>query len=317
MTYSPDLAVVPALRNERFRSVGAFAHEDVLQSLKTHRLPPRLLYDPAGFELLERAWDDPAFYPARLERELLTAHAGELAAAIGPHARVIEPWHGGLARTLQPLAVLRPALYVPIDGDAARLAAHAATLRVALPDLDVQPAVTLDEVLPRTKRHERTLALLPGTALSTLEPSAAVRLLTLLAAVVGDDGMLLVGADATSDPIALAGAYETAGHARWALHALATLATDPDAFAYRTTWVPAANRLDLRLAARRSLVLASLDLAVDDTLTIDHRYQHGTEAMNAMLGIAGWQPRTTMTASPQPMRIWLCRRGWCCRRRRW
>jgi len=137
VTHSPDLAVVPALRNERFRSVGAIAHEDVLQSLKAHRLPARLLYDPTGFELLERAWDDPAFYPARLERELLTAHAAELAKAIGPHARIIEPWHGGLARTLHLLGALRPALYVPIDGDAARLAAHAASLRAALPDLEV------------------------------------------------------------------------------------------------------------------------------------------------------------------------------------
>ena len=295
--------------------MGAIAHEDVLQSLKAHRLPARLLYDLAGFELLERAWDDAAFYPARLERELLTRHAAELATAIGPNARVIEPWHGGLARTLHLLDALRPAVYVPVDGDAARLAAHATKLRAALPDLDVQPAVTLDEVLPRTKPYARTVALLPGTALSTLEPSAAVRLLTLLAAVVGDEGMLLVGADATSDPVALATAYETAGHARWALHALATLATDPDAFAYRTAWMPAANRLDLTLVARRSLALGTLDLAVDDALTIDHRYQHGTEAMNAMLGIAGWQPRTTMTASPQPMRIWLCDRWHRGRRR--
>lgn len=315
MTHAPDLAVVPALRNERFRSVGALAHEDVLQSLKAHRLPARLLYDPAGFELLERAWDDPAFYPARLERELLTGHAAELAAAIGPNARVIEPWHGGVARTLHLLGALRPALYVPIDGDASRLAAHATNLRAALPDLAVQPAVTIDEVLPRTKPYERTVALLPGTALSTLEPSAAVRLLTLLAAIVGDEGMLVVGADATSDPIALTAAYETPGHARWALHALTTLATDPDAFAYRTTWMPAANRLDLTLVARRSVAVATLDLAVDDTLTIDHRYQHGTEAMNAMLGIAGWQPRSTMTASPQPMRIWLCDRWHRGRRR--
>ena len=75
----------------------------------------------------------------------------------------------------------------------------------------------------------------------------------------------------------------------WALHALATLATDPDAFTYRTAWMPAASRLDLVLAARHAVTLADTTLAADDTLTIDHRYQHGTESMNAMLGIAGWQ----------------------------
>ncbi len=292
--------------------MGAAAHEDVLHGLRARRLPSRLLYDATGFELLERSWQDPTFYPARRERDLLATHLPDLARAIGADVRVIEPWHGDLARTTEILAALRPAIYVPIDGNAARLAAHAATLRAALPTLDVQPAVTLDEVLPRTKPFARTLALLPGTALSSLEPSAAVRLLTLFAALVGDDGALLVGADATSDPTALAAAYESPAHARWAHHALATLPADPDAFAFRTLWHPATTRLDLVLTARRTLSLAlapeSFDLAVGDTLTIDHRYQHGTEAMHAMLGISGWQPRSVLTASPEPMRIWLCDR---------
>ena len=303
---------MPAIRTERFRSVGALAHDDVLQSLKARRLPARVLYDPTGFDLLERAWQEHAFYPARLERELLTAHLPEVLAVIGPDARVIEPWHGDLPRTIQLLAALRPAVYVPIDGNALRLASHAATLRAALPELDIQPAVTLDEILPRTKPFARTLAFLPGTALSTLEPSAAVRLLTLLSAVVGDEGALLVGADATSDPAALAAAYDTPAHARWAAHALSAIPVDADAFTYHTDWHPAASRLDLVLTARRSLTFAlgaeTFTLAVGDSLTIDHRYQHGTEAMNAMLGIAGWQARSVMTASPEPMRIWLCDR---------
>ncbi|MBV8759978.1 MAG: L-histidine N(alpha)-methyltransferase [Deltaproteobacteria bacterium] len=292
--------------------MGVVAQDDVLLSLRARRLPARLLYDPTGFDLLERAWQEPAFYPARLERELLTRRLAELVAAIGPEARVIEPWHGDLPRTIQILAALQPAIYVPIDGNALRLASHAATLRAALPALEIQPAVTLDEVLPRTKPYERTLALLPGTALSSLEPSAAVRLLTLFAAVVGDDGALLVGADATSDPIALASAYETPEHARWARHALSALPVDPEAFAFHTSWQPAASRLDLVLTAQRTTSITiggeTFDIAVGDSITIDHRYQHGTEAMHAMLGIAGWQPRTVLTATPEPMRIWLCDR---------
>lgn len=289
------------------------AHEDVLQGLRAKRLPARLVYDVAGFELLERAWQDAAFYPARLERELLAGHLAALAAAIGADARIIEPWHGDLARTTMILAgLIEPSVYVAVDGNATRLAAHANTLRAALPALEIQPAVTLDEVLPRTRSFARTLALLPGTALSTLEPSTAVRLLTLLASVVGDDGALLVGVDATSDPAALANAYETPGHERWARHALSTLPVDPDAFELRTSWAPAPSRLDLTLAARRALTITldgeSFALAPGDALTFDHRYQHGAEAMHAMLGIAGWQARTVLTGSPEPMRIWLCDR---------
>jgi uncharacterized SAM-dependent methyltransferase len=138
--------------------------------------------------------------------------------------------------------------------------------------------------------------------------------MTLLAAIVGDDGGLVLGADATSDPAPLLAAYEDeGGHAeRWVKHALAQLGVDTDGFAYHAIWQPAANRLDLSLLCkhRHALVVAGepFELDVGDAITVDQRYQHATEAMHAMLGIAGWQARRTFTAAPEPMRIWLCDR---------
>lgn len=324
MTQLPDLAVVSGLRDERLRPVSDRAQEDVLAGLKSvhRRLPARLAYDATGFELLGRLWQTPTYYPARRERELLVAHGAALAQLAGSRARVIEPWHGDVERSILLLRALdRPAIYVPIDGDPARLAATAEHVRAALPGLEVQPAVTLDEALPRTGGFARTVAFLPGTTLGSLEPSHAVRLMTLLAAIVGDDGGLVLGADATSDPAPLVTAYvDRDGHAeQWAKHALAQLGVDTDAFAYHAIWHAASTRLDLSLMSKQRQALAiageTFELDVGDAITVDQRYQHTTEAMHAMLGIAGWQARKTFTAAPEPMRIWLCDR-WRRERRR-
>jgi uncharacterized SAM-dependent methyltransferase len=299
------------------RSVSGKAQEEVLAGLRSaqRRLPARLAYDAVGFELLSRLWQTPTYYPAHRERELIEAHGPALAELAGLRARVIEPWHGDVERSIQLLRALdRPAVYVPIDGDPARLVTTVDRVRSALPGLEVQPAVTLDEALPRAGGFSRTIAILPGTLLGSLEPSHAVRLMTLLAAIVGDDGGLVLGADATSDPAALLAAYEDeGGHAeRWAKHALAQLDVDGDGFAYHAIWNPASNRLDLSLLSKRrhALVAAgeTFELDVGDAIAVDHRYQHATEAMHAMLGIAGWQARRTFTAAPEPMRIWLCDR---------
>jgi uncharacterized SAM-dependent methyltransferase len=287
---------------------------------RPRRLPSRLVYDGTGFELLARVWRSQTYYPARLERGLLAEHASALRELAGVHARVIEPWHGDVERSIATLAALdKPAQYIPIDGDPARLAVTSAAVRAALPDLVVRPAVTLDEVLPRSGGFERTLAFLPGTTIGSLEPSHAVRLMTLLAALVGDDGAFVLGADATSDPEALRAAYGSELARDWLRHALSQLHADASAFAHDCVWHPAATRLDLTLVATRPTTLDiaghSFAIEVGESIVVDQRHQHTTEAMHAMLGIAGWQPRHVLAAGPEPMRIWLCER-WRRERRR-
>jgi uncharacterized SAM-dependent methyltransferase len=317
----PELAVVPGIRSERLRAPSVGAHEDVLAALagRPRRLPSRLVYDAAGFALLERLWRSDSYYPARIERQLLTDHAAALRELAGAFARVIEPWHGDVERSIAMLERLdRPAQYIPIDGDPVRLAATTAAVRAALPHLDVRPAVTLDEVLPRSGGFERTLAFLPGTTIGSLEPNHAVRLLTLLASLVGDDGALVLGADATSDPAGLRAAYGSELAGDWLRHALGQLG-EARAFAHDCVWQPAVTRLDLVLVAQHPTALEvggrTITIEIGEPIVVDQRHQHTTEAMQAMLGIAGWQASRVFTGSPEPMRIWLCDR-WRRNRRR-
>ena len=74
-----------APREESFRDVA-------LGGLMRHRksVPCRFLYDARGSELFERICELPEYYVTRAETALLAERAGEIAARIGPRARLIE-----------------------------------------------------------------------------------------------------------------------------------------------------------------------------------------------------------------------------------
>src|SRR5436190_2074167 len=67
--------------------------DPVLDGLRAahKRLPCSLLYDARGAALFERICTLDAYYPTRTEIALLEQHVAELAADVGPGARVIEP----------------------------------------------------------------------------------------------------------------------------------------------------------------------------------------------------------------------------------
>src|SRR3954469_20226542 len=88
------------------------AGDDVLAGLRAPRkyLPCRLLYDARGAELFEQICTLDEYYPYRSELALLGQHLPEIARAIGPAARVIEPGSGAGKKTRMLLAALdRPA----------------------------------------------------------------------------------------------------------------------------------------------------------------------------------------------------------------
>ena len=311
MTEVQALAAVRDSRNERLRTLSAGAQGVLAGLSRRHKaLPADLLYDPKGYEKLAYLGAQPEHYPVWRERELLTAHARVIAAELGTRTRVVEPWGGDVERSIRLLAALdQPARYVAVGGARARVDAIAHEL----PEIELEAVATLGDV----ERAPRTLAYLPGTAIGCRDATAAVKLLLALGQTCGDDGRLLIGADATSDPAALRRAYgDAAGAAEhWAKHALAAAAAlcdvevDLAAFAYEAAWNPMVTRLELRLISMRAQSFADIPLAAGEPIVIEHRLQHGSESFEALLAIAGWRPRRVFTASPEPMRLWLCERG--------
>src|SRR3954452_15352346 len=119
-----------------------FAGDDVIAGLRAphKRLPCKLLYDARGAALFEQICALEEYSPYRSELALLDRHLPEIARAIGPAARVIEPGSGAGKKTRMLLRALdRPASYVPIDVSAEQLVHTADALHAEFPALDIVP----------------------------------------------------------------------------------------------------------------------------------------------------------------------------------
>ncbi|MDQ3369049.1 MAG: L-histidine N(alpha)-methyltransferase [Myxococcota bacterium] len=299
--------------------------DDVLAGLREprKRLPCRLLYDSVGAELFERITTLEEYYPTRVELELLERHLPQIAHQVGPDARVIEPGSGDGRKPRTLLRGLeRPSSYVPIDVAHEQLHHWVGTLQTEMPHLDIQP-VTADYTQPfalPSPQHEwkRTLVFFPGSTIGNFEPAEARSFLATLGRIAGDDRLLLLGADATRDPLALLRAYddEAGVTAAFNKNILANLnrsrgATfDLDCFDHRAVWNAAASRVEMQLVSTcRQLVRVDghvITFSPGEVITTEHCYKHTPEAMQALLSAAGWRTRQVFTSSHQPFRLWLC-----------
>jgi dimethylhistidine N-methyltransferase len=299
--------------------------DDVIAGLSAtkKRLPCRLLYDKTGAELFESITRLDDYYPTRTELELLVEHMPQIAHAVGPHARVIEPGTGDGHKTRHLLRGLdRPASYVGIDVAHEQLAAFTSRLRADMPDVDVQALVadyTHPFVLPSPQHAwHRSLVFFPGSTIGNFEPPDARSFLTMLGRAAGDDRLLLVGADATRDASTLLRAYDdpagvTAEFNKNILRRLnrergATF--DLDCFEHRAVWNAEASRVEMHLVSTcRQIVRVgshTFAFAAGEPIVTEHCYKHAPMAMQAILSAAGWRPRQVFTSAQHPYRLWLC-----------
>lgn len=133
-------------------------------------LPPKWFYDARGSELFEEITRLPEYYPTRAERAILTARAGEIAAATGART-LVELGSGSSEKTRLLLDALRALgtleTYVPVDVSESALTAAGAALAAEYPGLAVHGVLadfTARLGLPRTAA--------PGWSPSSAAPSA-------------------------------------------------------------------------------------------------------------------------------------------------
>jgi L-histidine Nalpha-methyltransferase len=287
------------------------------------RLPCRLLYDAAGAELFERITRVEAYYPTRAEIALLERHLGDIADAVGAHARVIEPGSGEGIKTRRLLESLdRPSTYIPIDIAAEQLARVAVELEAQVPGLDVRPLVA-DYLRPLQLPTSpcvfgTTLVFFPGSTIGNFEPAAASAFLAKLARLAGPDRMLLLGADATRDPALLQRAYddEEGVTAAFDLNLLAHVNRRyggtfvPGTFVHRAIWNAAASRVEMHLVSTVRQTVSvdgrAIRFEAGEPIVTEHCYKHAPAALQAMLAQAGWRTREVFTSSEHAYRLWLC-----------
>lgn len=264
-------------------------------------LPPKWFYDARGSELFDEITLLPEYYPTRAEREILVARSGGIARATGART-LVELGSGSSEKTRHLLRALSLDTYVPVDVSESALRGAAHTLLAEHPDLSVHALVADFQyglALPDTP-GPRLLAFLGGTIGNLLPDERAVFFRALRAALAPGDALLL-GTDLVKDERTLVAAYDDGQGVTAAFNknVLAVINReleadfDPDDFGHVALWDARQEWIEMRLRARRDVVvkIPSLDLAVTFAAGEDLRTEVSAkfrrEGVRAELAAAG------------------------------
>jgi L-histidine Nalpha-methyltransferase len=239
-------------------------------------LPPRWFYDARGSELFEDITRLPEYYPTRAEREILVAHAADIAAATNAKT-LIELGSGSSEKTRLLLSALRThgsvGAFVPLDVSGTALREAMAGIAAAY------PALELHGIVADFTRHldhlptggTRLVAFLGGT-IGNLLPAERAEFLRQLRAALEPGDWLLLGTDLVKDPDTLVAAYDdsagvTAEFNRNVLRVLNRelgADFDVDAFDHVAAWDAEREWIEMRLRATKPMTVRvpGLDLTV-------------------------------------------------------
>ena len=241
-------------------------------------LSPKWFYDDAGSALFEAICRLPEYYVSRAEEEILAAHAGDIARAMGRVTRLVELGSGTSRKTRLLIDAIGTAglEYVPLDGDAGVLRQSGRALVAAYPLLRVtaicadfsHPSVAL---LPLT-RAARTAVIFLGSSIGNLDFEAAAALLRDVRNHLRPGEPFLVGFDLRKPREVLEPAYADAGGVTAAFNRNVLMrinrelggSFDPEAFAHRAVYDETAGRVEMHLVSTRAqeVSIESLGLRV-------------------------------------------------------
>ena len=178
-------------------------HAEVLSGLcgksTPRELSPKWLYDERGSQLFDDITRLPEYYPTRREREILVAHAGDIARASGADT-LLELGSGSSEKTRLLLNALRSTgrlkRFVPFDVSETFLRQAARAVAGEYPGLRVHAVVgDFERHLERLPRGGRRLVAFLGGTIGNLKPAERARFYGQLAAGMEPGEGLLLGTD--------------------------------------------------------------------------------------------------------------------------
>src|SRR5262245_31901535 len=229
------------------------------------QLPPKWFYDQRGSELFEAITREPEYYLTRREREILSAHAGDIARATQA-ATLVELGSGSSEKTRLLLDALRDAgtlrRFMPFDVCLPAVAAAAAGLRRDYPGVEVQ-AVVGDfhghvRLLPRAPSGGPLLVAFLGSTIGNFDEGERARFYAALRSVLRPGDWFLLGADLVKAKRRLDAAYNDAAGVtiQFNKNVLRVLnrdlraSFDEELFDHVAAYDPERELVDIRLRAR-------------------------------------------------------------------
>ena len=297
--------------------------DEVLEGLgRTPKsISPKWFYDARGSELFEAITELPEYYPTRTETALLTRIAPEIAARIPGGAALVELGSGASAKTRLILdAAPQIASYTPIDISASALEAAAASIARDYPHLKVQPLArdfTRPGSMPTGLAGRARVGFFPGSTIGNFDPDQAVDLLKDARALLGEDGLFILGADLVKEPAIMTAAYDDAGGvtAAFNLNLLARINRelggdfDLAAFEHRAIWNAIDSRIEMHLVSRaqQSIQVAGrrFDFDAGESLHTENSYKFTVEDVVGLARRAGWRLIERWISPPPAFAVFL------------
>ncbi|MEA2691301.1 MAG: hypothetical protein QOJ16_688 [Acidobacteriota bacterium] len=307
--------------------------EDVRRGLSAAPkfLLPKYLYDELGSRLFAAICALPEYYLARVESEILAAHAKDILALVKGPLRLLELGSGDAEKTPLLIAELLERQgdlhYLPIDISASAVEASAERLLLAYPDLritafaaDYQSGLAAISRLPAPRADtEHTLALFLGTTLGNLEPPEQRGLLRDLRAVLRPGDGLLLGVDLKKPARLLLPAYDDplGVTAAFNLNLLARInrelggAFDLRRFQHRAIYDPGRGRIEMRIESREAQTVPIRGLAIEvafdpgETIHTESSYRFDREQIAALAQATGFALKREWTDPGRRFGVYL------------
>ncbi|MFG0262961.1 MAG: L-histidine N(alpha)-methyltransferase [Novipirellula sp. JB048] len=250
---------------------------EVVQGLQRtpKTLPCKYLYDRRGSLLFDQICELDEYYITRTEWSIMEQNIASIARQIDTHAMLVEFGSGSSLKTRLLLdALQQPNAYVPVDISAGHLLRTAAELRLAYPNLQVLPLVadfTKPFSLPESEPPASHVVIyFPGSTIGNFQPRQAGELLSQMAAMLKQNGGLLIGIDLQKEVEVIEAAYnDSAGiTAAFNLNLLRRLNRelgsnfDLDRFQHRAVYNPAHHRVEISIVSRQAQVVSLGDQRV-------------------------------------------------------
>ncbi len=269
------------------------------------RIPSKYFYDARGCELFEAITHTPEYYQTRTELAMLAEHADALLAPVAPR-ELAELGSGSGRKTSLLLDALvrsgRGRACTLLDIAPEFLAPSVAELQRCYPTLEVRGVVGdfVYELGRLGPGGERVLVLLAGTFGNFSRADARGFLAEVTANLDPTDGFLM-GVDLVKDPARLEAAYDDAQGitAAFNLNILEVLNArfgadfDPSHFRHRAPYNADADRIEMRLRARRPTEVhvaatgTRLRFAEGDELLTELSCKYTRESLTALAAPAG------------------------------
>lgn len=278
---------------------------DVIEGLSQRpaSIPPKYFYDQKGSQLFDAITKLPEYYPTRTEIGILTDNAAEIAAHVGTGSLLVEPGGGSCAKVHILLEGLKPRAYVPMDISKDHLRLAAQELAVAYPWLEIHASCTdftRVMALPPSTPEGTPVAFFPGSSIGNFDPAGAVKFMSAIADLVGQNGYLLIGVDLKKDRSILEAAYDDAAGvtAQFNLNLLTRINRELDADFNLCTWRhkalynDALGRIEMHLVSQADQGVRIKDhsfrFAKGETIHTENSCKYTADEFTALAAQAGF-----------------------------